>query len=167
MLGDFYSGENNFTEAIKYVNRSLDLSKKTGEIKYREHSHAMLARIYHQQKNSDLELKHYKEYIILRDSITNLQGAEKKARSEINYEYEQKQAVEKEKQKQQAIISLAEKKRQRIILWAVISFMLLAILAAVSLYRSYLQKKRINWDLENKNQRIRHANKIIKKKIMK
>jgi len=52
-------------------------------------------------KKYQLQFEHFKNYVLLKDSITNLTGAEKKVRSELNFEFERKQSIEKEKQKQQ------------------------------------------------------------------
>ena len=164
LIGLLHEDRHQLKEAEKYYKKCIEQSLLTGEIKFRCTAHEQLSEVYGQQKKYQLQFEHFKNYVLLKDSITNLTGAEKKVRSELNFEFERKQSIEKEKQKQQNELQSAEKKRQKIILWCMISCTLLIMLAAAFMYRSYLIKKRIAKELENKNQKIRNANKIIKEK---
>jgi tetratricopeptide (TPR) repeat protein len=164
LIAAFYQDQRQLKKAEAYFKKCIEQSILTGEINYRQDAHNQLSELYGAQKKFQLQVEHYKTYILLKDSVINLAGAEKKVRSELNFEYEQKHVIEKEKQKQQNNLIVVEKKRQKTILWSVISGALLIMLAATFMYRSYLQKKKTNRELEHKNHKIRQANKIIKEK---
>ena len=164
LIGLFYEDLHQLKDAEASYKKCIQQSIITGEINFRKDAHERLSEIYGSQKKYQLQIEHYKNHILLKDSILNIAGAEKKVRSELNFEFERKQLIEKEKQRQQQDSILAEKKRQKTILWSMISCILLILLAATFMYRSYLIKKRIARELENKNQKIRRANKIIKEK---
>ncbi|HET6225230.1 MAG TPA: tetratricopeptide repeat protein [Bacteroidia bacterium] len=163
-IGQLNEEQGFIKKAEEYYEKCIKQSILTGEISVRQNAYNRLSEIYGNQKKFQQQINYYKNYIVLRDSLTNLAGAEKKVRSELNFQYEQRQTIEKEKQKQQNNLILAEKKRQKTLLWAVISIALFILLIATIMYRNFLEKKRINRELENKNQKIRNANKIIKEK---
>jgi tetratricopeptide (TPR) repeat protein len=140
LIGGYYEHQNKLKEAEVYYKKCIQLSVLTGEISYRQEAHNKLSEIYGKQGKYEQQVEQYKLYIVLKDSSTNIAGAEKKVRSEMNFEYEQKQTIEKEKQKQRNQLLAAEKKRQKTILWSMISCMLLIMVAAAFMYRSYLNE---------------------------
>ncbi|HET6225231.1 MAG TPA: tetratricopeptide repeat protein [Bacteroidia bacterium] len=164
LIGIVYENQRQFKKAEEYYQKCIQLSSITGEINYRQDAHKRLSDIYGIQRNYQLQVQHYRKFILLKDSAINLTGAEKKVRSEVNYEYEQKQVIEKQKQKERNNLILADKKQQQTLLWSVISVALFILFIAALTYKTYLTKKKINQELENKNQKIRKANKIIKEK---
>lgn len=164
LIGVLHIEKNNLQQAETDLKKSIEMSKRTGELSNRENAYKHLAEIYHRKGNMQLELENYKNYILYRDSIFNKENTERKLRSAINFEFEKKQAIERSKQERTNLLALSVKKRQKTILWFVISFSLIILLATVFLYRSFLQKRRINSELEIKNQRIEWAHKIIAEK---
>lgn len=164
LIGYMKLHKGHFKEAEEDLNTSIKMSQLTGELSNRENAYKQLSQLYHLQGNLQLELETYKNYILYRDSIFNKENTERKLRSAINFEFEKKQSVERVKQERTNILALATKKRQQTILWFVISFAILILLAAAFTYRGFLQKRRINSELEIKNQRIEWAHKIIAEK---
>lgn len=164
LIGVMHIHDGNLNEAETELKNSIEMSQRTGELSNRENAYKNLAELYHKQGKLKLELENYKNYILFRDSIFNKENTERKLRSAINFEFEKKQSIERSRQERDNIVAMAMKKRQKTILWFVISFALLILLAAVFLYRSFLQKRRINSELEIKNQRIEWAHKIIAEK---
>lgn len=164
LIGFMKMNNGNFKEAEQDFVKAIEMSQMTGELSNRENAYKQLSHIYHQQGNLQQELETYKNYILYRDSIFNKENTERKLRSAINFEFEKKQSVERVKQERSNILALTAKKRQKTVLWFVISFALLILLAAAFIYRSFLQKRRINSELEIKNRRIEWAHKIIAEK---
>lgn len=164
LMGLFYYEFNYQQKATEYLKKALKVSYETGEIIFRKDIHQLLSEIYERKGLPGLGLQHYKIYIALRDSIFNSENTERQLRSEINFEFQKKQSIERANQEKINILVIAESKRQKTILWSVVGFMVLILLAALFIYRSYLQKQKINSELKIRNERIEIAHKIIAKK---
>ncbi len=164
LLGSFYNSGNNLEEAEDYLRKALRLSVENGEILSRKDIHFELSKLYHKLKRYELEVENYRQCITLRDSIFNKENTKKAMRTELNFEFEKKQSLEKVEQEKKNVLSLVDRKRQRIMLWFVVGFALLILAASIFMYRSYLQKQRINNELHVRNQRIEIAHRIIKEK---
>lgn len=164
LIGHFYHKQNKLIEAEENYKKALEMSMITGEVQIRRNAHEMLSELYGEQKKLKLSLDNYKIFVALRDSIYNKASTEKNLRSEINFEFEKKQTIERAQQEKENAMAIAEQKRQKTILWFVISVALVILLTTAFTYRSYLQKRKINDELQIRNQRIEVAHKIIARK---
>jgi tetratricopeptide (TPR) repeat protein len=164
LIGSFYNSKSNLKYAETYLKKGLQLSMESGEILLRKNIHLELSNLYEKQKRYQLEIEHYKRYILLRDSIFNKENTKNALRTELNFEFEKKQSLEKAEQEKRNVEVAAERKRQGIVLWFVSGFAVLILLGSIFMYRSYSQKQRINNELHVRSQRIEIAHRIIKEK---
>ena len=107
-MADIYLKQDKITTAVDYAQQSLDLAKKQGLKKQISESNLKLSDLYEQLGNADMTLSYYKNHIIYRDSLINIENVEKAADLRTNFEVSQKQ-VELDLANQQ-------KRNQRIIL---------------------------------------------------
>ncbi|NSW46611.1 MAG: SpoIIE family protein phosphatase, partial [Bacteroidales bacterium] len=92
-----------------------------------------------------LALEHYKKYIVARDSITNDEKKKQQLHAEMNYEFEKKQAIAKAEQEKKDAIVAIERKKERIVRYAITGGLLLVLVFLGFVYRSLritrMQKK--------------------------
>lgn len=133
-MSDIYLRHNDGPTALKYAKRSLALARKYGLKEQVSKSNLKLSELYHKAGNDNESLKHYKDHIIYRDSVTNLKSIQQMADLRTNYEVSQKQVqvnlLKKDKEIQQLRV-----KRQRNLIYATVCTLLLILILAVGLYR--------------------------------
>ncbi|HET6225616.1 MAG TPA: tetratricopeptide repeat protein [Bacteroidia bacterium] len=164
LIGSFYMHQNKYATAEIYLQKALKLSEEIDEVVNRKLIYEELSNLYTKEKRSDLALECYKNFVKLRDSLLNKENTKKMITSEINYEFQKKQDILKANQEKKEFILRSEKKRQTTIVWFLSGFAILILTASVFIYRSYIQKKRINDQLSIQYERIETAHKIIKEK---
>ncbi len=133
-MSDIYHERENNLTAKNYALKSLDLAKKYGLKEQVSSAYLKLSEIYESENNYDSSLSYYKEYIVYRDSVKNIQSVEQMANLRTDYEVSKKQ-IEVDLLNQQ-------KRNQRLVVIATIITSFLILLIAVGLYRrNYFIKK--------------------------
>ena len=105
-LGQLYCDQKKYTEAMTFATKSLTYAKEIGVLDQTYHSEKLLSEIYELQNNHQQSLAHFKNYIIARDSLNNLENNKKFVRAEMDFEYQKKEALLNEKNKSQRLITL-------------------------------------------------------------
>lgn len=90
-----------YSEALAFAEKSLAYAQEIGVQDQTFHTEKLLSELYESLNDSKAALKHYKNYIIARDSIDNLETNKKFARAEMNYEFKKKEALLSEEHKRQ------------------------------------------------------------------
>lgn len=138
--------------ALSYSQRSLDLAKKYGLKEQISESNLLLSNIYEQLGNAPKALESYKQYILYRDSVNNIQAVQEMANLRTDYEVSQKQ-VEVDSLEKEALISQLREKRQQFIIYAVLFVLLFVILLAIMTYRRYRFEKETKLIIEKEKNR--------------
>jgi signal transduction histidine kinase len=76
LVGRIYFKIKNITKAKQYFDQSLKVAQQTGEKRHLSFTHLYLSKIYAALNNSTLSYSHYKQHIIYRDSVYNLQSSQ-------------------------------------------------------------------------------------------
>ena len=105
-IGQLYAAQKKFTEALPYATKSLALAKQIGVLDQHSQSERLLSEIYAALNNPAASLAHYKQYIIVRDSLNNEENNKKIVRAEMNFEYQKREALLLEKTKRQNQLTL-------------------------------------------------------------
>jgi tetratricopeptide (TPR) repeat protein len=105
-LGQLYFDQKNYTESMKFAEKSLTYAKEVGVLDQTFHSEKLMSELYESQNNQAKSLEHYKQYIIARDSLTNMENSKKFVRAEMDFEYQKKEALLHEKSKRQIQLTL-------------------------------------------------------------
>jgi class 3 adenylate cyclase/tetratricopeptide (TPR) repeat protein len=152
-MSDIYFKQNDTKTALEYAERSLALAQKYGLKDQVSTSNLKLSQLYEKVGNTAESLKHYKDHITYRDSVTNIESVQKIADLRTNYEVSQKQVqvnlLKKDKEIQQLRV-----KRQRNLIYVTASTLLFIIFLAFGLYRrnKFIQKtKAIIEDEKNRS----------------
>lgn len=160
-VGNIYKKLNKIPEALMYCNRGLKIANEIGsvdDIMDAEHS---LTDIYEAKGDPRSALIHYKGYIAARDSAYNEENTKKMVKTEMNFEFEKKEEATRLEQEKKEAVAAAEVKKQRVILFAISGFGLLVLGFAIFAYRSFLQKKKANVEINRQKQVIEEKQKEI------
>ena len=144
-MSDIYSNQNDYKTALSYANRSLDIALKYGLKEQISESNLHLSDLYQKNGNTDASLQHYKNHIIYRDSVTNLESVQQIADLRTDFEVSQKQTE----------IDLLDQRRknQRIVTYAIgIALFFIALLAFLW-YRRYFFIRKTKQIIENERDR--------------
>ncbi len=138
-MSDIYVRRNDLPTALSYAKRSLNLSTQYGLKNQISDANLKLSELYEAQGDPASSFKHFKDYIVYRDSVKNIETVERMADQRTNFEVAKKQIE----------IDLSEQKRknQRILVTSTMIALFLIGLLAIGLF------KRVKF--------IRKTNKII------
>jgi len=156
-----YIVQNKPTEATRHFKRSLEIANG---INSREDLMVTYNGLYQADSllgNSKAALEHFKLYIQYRDSLFNEENTKKQVQVEMNFAFEKKEAEGRSGQERKDAVAAAERKRQRVILFAISGFGLLVLGFAVYAYRSFLQKRKVNIEISLQKQLIEEKQKEI------
>jgi len=151
-LSDIYADQNNFTKAFSYAKRSLELAERYGLKQQIGFANLKLSELFEQTGNFSESLKLYKNYIVYRDSVKNVESVQQMADMRYDFDMDKKQneigILEKE-----AVITELRAKRQRIMNIASASAAVLILLLTISYYRRYRFSKKTNLIIEEEKNR--------------
>jgi adenylate cyclase len=114
-IGNIYSKLKNYKIAYEYLNDALTLSKQIGSIEDIETSYEGLAKLDNLQGNPKLELEHYKQFIIYRDSVVNDKNTTKITQQQMQYDFDKKESSAKAEQEKKDAIALKEIQKQKLV----------------------------------------------------
>ncbi|MBL7872595.1 MAG: tetratricopeptide repeat protein [Cyclobacteriaceae bacterium] len=126
-MSDIYKRKNDFAKALTYAQRSLTLARQYQLKSQISDAYFKLYELYEGAGDHKISLDHYRNHIIYRDSVKNVEAVQQMADLRTNFEVSQKQ-VEVDLLNQQ-------KKNQQIIVLAIAGALLLSSLLALGLYR--------------------------------
>ncbi len=144
-ISDIYFRKNNWKTAVGYAQKSLDLAKKYNLREQISAAYLKLSNLEEHAGNFKAANSNYKNHILYRDSIQNLDVIQKIADLRTNYEVaqNQKQMDIEVAQKQIEVDLLNQQKRsQKIINFVTIVALLMACIVAFGLFRrnKYIHK---------------------------
>ena len=160
-IADVYNELNNFNEAIKYCNKSLSIAKSLNLLNEQKAALKILSEIYEKKGDFKNAFHYMKEYKEMNDSIFDIDKTKQAKELETRYESEKKQLeiekLEKDKNLQKEVISrqTAENKRQQLIIFSTIGFIILISTFSLLLIRLFIQKKKANKRLSLQNEEIK------------
>jgi tetratricopeptide (TPR) repeat protein len=160
-IGDIYRKTGKFKESEKYLKQALALSDSLGTLDITRDNESRLSQLYDTLGQYKLSLIHYKKHIASRDTIDN-----DDKRKQINflankYEWEKKEAVMKEQQEKERALFLANQRRNKIILYSVLSGLALVLVFSVFIYRSLRITKKQKHIIEEQKHLVEEKNKEI------
>ncbi|MGB5780387.1 MAG: adenylate/guanylate cyclase domain-containing protein [Eudoraea sp.] len=126
-MSDIYKKKGDFPTALGYTNRSLELAKKYGLKKQISESNLQLSELYEQAGDLTASYKHYKEHILYRDSVRNIETVQQMADQRTNFEVSQKQT-------EVDLAEQREKNQRNMTIGTAIALLLIGIMA-IGLYR--------------------------------
>lgn len=144
-MSDIYLKRHDWKKALGYAQKSLNLAQKYGLKDQLSNSNLKLSELYQKAGDFKEALEYYKNHIIYRDSVNNIEMVEKMADIRTNAEVSQKQ-IEVDLLNQQ-------KKTQKIVAIASLISFTLMVLLAFGLYRRYKFVHKTNKIIEEEKNR--------------
>lgn len=160
-IGTTYSRMNQYKEAEKYLAESLKISEEIDDIEGIKECNFALSELYDKLHQPEKAYKHYKKYIIFRDSINSEKNIKKQIEEEQRYEYEKKETILKAQQEQERAIAKTEKRHQQAVLIFVVICMLLAVGFGVYVWRSLKQSNQQNNIIVQQKKIVEEKNKEV------
>lgn len=130
-IGMLYAAQKKYAEAMPFASKSLAYATEIGVLDQTYHSERLVSELYGFLNNTSESFKHYKNYIVARDSIFNQENARKFAQAEMDFEY----------RKKEALLAEQSKRRQLLTVFSVIAALLLVILALVIYNRRQVKRR--------------------------
>lgn len=144
-MSDIYLRQNDFTTALSYANRSLDLATTYGLKEQISEANLQLSKLYEHADNLEESYKYYRDHITYRDSVKNIEAVQQMADLRTDYEVSQKQS--------EVDLLNQKRKNQRIINISAAITSVLIILLAIGIYRRYVFTKKTNIIIEAEKNR--------------
>ena len=160
VLGQIQSQKNALREARKYFTQVLALSSSTKDLAAKMKAHYFLWKLSEKEKNKGSELENLNQYLILRDSIKDLDLARQVERLQFEIEIGRKERENELLKVNQAktAITVQQQKLQNIILIIIIGFV--SLLGFIQ-WQSSRKRREINETLEQQNQFIQNQRREI------
>ncbi len=106
-------------------------------------------------------LQFSRNYVLIRDSLSNTDKANEIRRQEMNYEFEKREAVAKAEQDKKDAIELEEKQKQKIILYSTSTGLLFVLMLALVIFRSLQTNKKKNQIISNQKHIVEEKQKEV------
>lgn len=166
-LAFFYFINEDYNEAIKLFQESLEHAKAAKAPRLAQERYGMLSESFENVKKYEQALKYHKLYLEMKDSLFNEETLKQLNELTEKYGTEKKEKQILELQKNNAESKLKEEEAKRasqrnIIIFGAIMAMVLVIL--IFIYVSFLQKKKANSVLMLKNKQIENQNVLLEEK---
>ncbi|HTF06316.1 MAG TPA: tetratricopeptide repeat protein [Bacteroidia bacterium] len=153
-----------YDEALALFQEAYDLGTKRGNLPEVQNACEGLALVYEAKGNFPDAFKYYKQYSELKDSLLNEETTRKAVTAQLSYDYDKKTAVAKAEEAAKETIRAEEARRQQVYFWFVSGILVLVILLAIFIFKGYREKQKANLELDDKNQKIENAYRIIEHK---
>ncbi|MGB5430404.1 adenylate/guanylate cyclase domain-containing protein, partial [Eudoraea sp.] len=151
-LSDIALKQEEFNSALTYAKRSLALAQEYGLKKEISDASLQLSEIYEIIGNSTKSFNYFKNYIVYRDSVNNIEKVREMGNLQTNFEVAQKQ-TEVDLLHKESEIQLLKDKRQKIIIYATVLALVLIFVLLFFLYRRYSFVKETNTIIEGEKNR--------------
>ncbi len=135
-IGELYTAAKKYKEAEEYLKKAAALDNSIGALNGLRQDELSLSQLYETIERYKLALVHYKKAVILKDTLFSQESKKQLIRKEMNYEFDKKEAATKAEHNKDMAVAEAEKKKQKIIIWSVMTGLFLVIVFAGFVYRS-------------------------------
>ncbi|MEO8861321.1 MAG: ATP-binding protein [Ginsengibacter sp.] len=131
---EIYQKNNDNQKALNYAQRSLTLAKQYNLKEQISVAHLKLSGLYEKSSEPYQALNHYKDYVIYRDSIRNIDSVQKMGSLIKNFEVAQKQS--------EVNLLKRQKNLQRALLFAAVFVLVIILVLAIILFKNNRQKQK-------------------------
>ncbi|MEO6303673.1 MAG: tetratricopeptide repeat protein [Bacteroidia bacterium] len=140
IIGDLYLRQQKINEAQKQLKIGLEMGIKLASKPIAMQSYHSLSTCDSSLGNYKSAYENYRKYLVLRDSIFTLESNERIAKAQSLYESEKKdkeiQLLNKDKEAQ-ALISLEESKKQKIIIFSICGGLILLLIFSLFIFNRF------------------------------
>ena len=146
IMSDIYLKQDDFAAALSYTNRSLELATAYGLKEQIGDAYLQLSKLHDQAGNLNEAFNYYRNHILYRDSLKNIEAIQQMADMRTDFEVSQKQI--------EVDLLTHKRKNQRVINILAAMASVLIILLAIGLYRRYIFIKLTNVKINDQKDEI-------------
>ncbi|MBL7884002.1 MAG: SpoIIE family protein phosphatase [Bacteroidia bacterium] len=157
----YHNKKNDHSNTIKFATLSLEKSIKLKLPFLSKDAHELLSKAYYASHPKEA-LEHYKAFIILRDSIYNIEKTKEITRKELEFDFAKKEQVQKIEQEQKLSIINQEKEQAALIRNISILFLIIVITFLIIAIRANKIKHKAQKELEFANKLLHSTNRELK-----
>jgi signal transduction histidine kinase len=159
-LGQIKSEKNDLKEAKKYFSQALTIASSTKDLAGKMRAHYFLWKLSEKEKNRSAELENLNQYLMIKDSIKDLDLARQVERFQFEIEIERKERENELLKVTQAktAITVEQQRLQNIILIIIIGFV--SVLGFIQ-WRNSKKRREVNETLAQQNQFIQNQRREI------
>ncbi len=168
VLSQINYNQNNISAAIENGSDALNASLKLNLPYLIKDAHQVLSNAYNKKHNAEKSLVHYKQYIVLRDSLYNIDKTKEIVRKELEFNFNKKQEIQKLETAKKLEETDAESRKQKsIIIFSILGLIILSALLFFAAWqyrlkiKSEKQLQYLNSDLNLKNYQLLDKSQII------
>jgi tetratricopeptide (TPR) repeat protein len=144
-LAELFGKTGNLNKAVNYGTKALSLAREVRSITAIRAASNNLHFIYKKQGDFKRSFEMFTLYVRMTDSIQNEKNKKAIYQQQLSYEFEKRAAIEEQDQKSRDAISLQEKERQKVAIYAISTGLFLALFVVIFVFRGYRQKQRANF----------------------
>jgi tetratricopeptide (TPR) repeat protein len=167
-LGNVYLLKGDLSNAEKYLLKFLKLATELKSKNELFFAHKYLSALYESTNRFDKALGEFKLSVIYNDSVFNEENNKKIIRAEMDHEYDKKAAVDKAKHKKelenQKAITMAESRKQKMVLWSVGVVLMIVVIFAFFIFRTLGQTRKQKLLIEEKTRETQEQKLLIEEK---
>jgi serine phosphatase RsbU (regulator of sigma subunit) len=151
--------------ALKYGLEAEKIAKSSlNDLNYTTNIDLLLYEIYKAKGNYEEALNHHINYMVIKDSIVNLESQSELEKKAIRYEFEKNELETKAIQEKKDAVNDEEKQQQRIILYSVSIGLFLVLLLVLFVFRGLKQKQKDNAIITQQKNEVEKSKHIIEEK---
>jgi serine phosphatase RsbU (regulator of sigma subunit) len=158
-----YTAKKEYSSAIENLNKALEIAHPIKHLDMEKEIFHALSENYASINQYKLSLDHYKRYTELKDTILSQNERNELAQLQTEYDTEKKDSEIKLLNKDNEV-QLAELKKKSIIIWSVLLGLLLVIILAFYIYRSYRSKQKAHDIITKQKHEVEKQKEIIEEK---
>jgi signal transduction histidine kinase/CheY-like chemotaxis protein/HPt (histidine-containing phosphotransfer) domain-containing protein len=148
-IGNNYTRQKKYTEAYQYLTTALSITKQNlGSMESIKYIYDFLAKLDSASGNYEEALKHYKLFIIYRDSLMNNDNKNKLTEQKMQYEFDKKESLTKAEQEKKDAVALQQLQTQKFVRNAFMGGFLVVLLFAGLFFRQRNKIKKGNIALQ-------------------
>jgi serine phosphatase RsbU (regulator of sigma subunit) len=130
------------------------MSVKIGSLDDIKSAYRSLSNAYEGMGDHKLALLNHKAFVLYQDSIFNEENTRKSIESEVKYHFDKKALNTRIENEKKQILLKEEAKKQRLIIYFGAGILVLVIVFAIFVFRSYKIKQKINLQLSKQKEEI-------------
>jgi len=160
-MGILYRKLKEFKKAQDYFDKAMKIARE-GEIRpMLRDIYLNVSYLYSDQQKYKEAHQAYINYVTLKDSLFNIESNDRMASIRYQYEYDKKEAVAKLEQEKKDALNEKQKQKQRFLIIGISSGLVVLALLTILILRGYINKRKANSTLAEKNKIIVEKNKDI------
>jgi len=163
-IGAIHKEQGKYPLAKEYLLKALDLSTEIGDLYGVMEVNQNLSSLFSATGDFQKSLEHYKKYTVAKDSLFNEEKNREFTRHEMNFEFDKKERAVKAEQDKKDALALEEKQKRELMLYSISAGLLLVVLLALFVYKSYRQKQKANVIITGQKEEVERKNAIIEEK---